>query len=141
MKCILIIDDDQEVRDKIKDLLENEGFNTIIANGGIEAINALLKGTPDLIVSEATMSDMDGYQILNHLQKQPAYCTIPFIFLSSRTNPADIREGMNKGAADYLTKPFRAKELLSAISAQLKKKDKYDQRLKDAYYSASKTQN
>lgn len=138
MKKILIIEEDAEVRKQIKDLLENEGFKTIIAKGGIEAINALLKGTPDLIISETTMSDIDGYKVLNHLQKQPAYCTIPFIFLSSKADPEDIRKGMNKGAADYLTKPFRAKDLLSAISAQLKKKDKYDQRLKEAYYSAIK---
>ena len=118
---ILVIEDETTVGLNIKEILESGGFDAIVAADGKIGIQMAKEQLPDLIVCDIMMPDMDGYSVLTELQQDPATTTIPFIFLTAKTTRDDVRQGMNLGADDYLTKPFRRKELLEAIASRLAK--------------------
>ena len=126
MNTILVVEDDKEVRDTIVDLLEGAGYSAIPKYNGIEAVSFLESNIPDLVISDVMMPHIDGYQLLEYFKKLPATAAVPFIFISAKSSFLDIRNGMLSGADDYITKPFRAKELLQSIETQLKKKEKVD---------------
>ena len=131
MKNILVIEDEREVRLSIIELLENAGYKIISAEDGQQAIQLLESGIPDLVISDIMMPKINGYQVLEHFQKVAATAKIPFIFLSAKADHSDIRFGMNGGADDYMTKPFRAKELLRAVEARLKKAEKVEKTIEE----------
>ncbi len=122
MTKILIIEDDKDLRADITELLNANSYETISAAGGIEAMEKIKEGIPDLVLSDIMMPEMDGYEVLNMFQNNDSTAAVPFIFISAKVESEDIRKGMNCGADDYLTKPFRAKDLLAAVEAKLKKK-------------------
>ena len=125
-KKILIIEDDKEVRETITELVENAGYNPIAMPDGQQAIRFLEHEIPDLIISDIMMPNVDGFQVLEHVKSLQTTSTVPFIFISARADQSDVRTGMISGAEDYITKPFRAKELIQSIQTQLKKKEKLD---------------
>ncbi len=131
MEKILVIEDENEVRTSIIDLLDAAGYDTISASDGLEALKAVRNCIPDLVISDIMMPRMDGYSVLDEFQKDPATAAVPFIFLTAKVEPSDIRKGMNKGADDYVIKPFKAKELLRTIEIRLEKKRRYDKKLKE----------
>jgi diguanylate cyclase (GGDEF)-like protein len=118
---ILIIEDEEPIRELIKDILTLEGFDVITASNGKDGLELAIFTLPNLILCDVTMPEFNGYEVLAELQKTFFTQTIPFIFLTARTSTENIRAGMNLGADDYLTKPFDENELLSAIYARLKK--------------------
>lgn len=118
---ILVIEDEQDVRLNIIEILASGGFEPIDAENGITGIQTAKEKSPDLIICDIKMPDLDGYQVLQELRQDPATAMIPFVFLTAKTEKADIRYGMNLGADDYLTKPFRRVELLDTIAARLKR--------------------
>lgn len=121
MKKILVIEDEQPVRANILELLEAEDFEVIGAeNGFIGAIWAQ-ENLPDLIICDVMMPEVDGYEVLSALRQDQITAAIPFIFLTAMADKADIRQGMELGADDYLTKPFTRDELLGAIASRLTK--------------------
>jgi CheY-like chemotaxis protein len=120
---ILVIEDDDNVRKNIVTLLEEENYNVFSANGGRTGIEMAKKEIPDLIISDILMPEIDGYRVLEELSKNKALSTIPFIFLTAKVEREDIRKGMQLGADDYLFKPFKSEELLSAIISRLKKRE------------------
>jgi len=121
MKKILVIEDEQTVRESILDLLEAEGFSGIGGENGNVGLQLARDNHPDLILCDVQMPDLDGYSVLTHLRRSTNTADIPFIFLTARGAKADIRYGMELGADDYLTKPCTATELLGAISGRLAK--------------------
>lgn len=121
MTKILVIEDEELVRENILDLLEAEDFDTIAAANGKIGLNLALSESPDLILCDMMMPELDGYGVLTTLRQEPATATIPFIFLTAKSAKADFRQGMDMGADDYLTKPFTRAELLSAIVNRLEK--------------------
>lgn len=121
MKKILIIEDEQPVRANLLERLKIEGFNAIAAENGTIGVQMALTHVPDLIICDVMMPELDGYGVLTALRQNPVTEMIPFIFLSAKSDKADLREGMSLGADDYLTKPFRSKELLKAIATRLEK--------------------
>ncbi len=121
MKRILIIEDEPQVRANIATILEMEGYTPVTATNGTEGITRAREQAPDLVLCDITMPEIDGYTVLATLRTDPALTNVPFIFLTAKTARADVRLGMNLGADDYLTKPFLAPELLSAIEARLKR--------------------
>lgn len=121
MKKILIIEDDINVRRNICELLELEDFNVIAAANGCIGVQLALKEIPDLIISDVMMPELDGYGVLKTLREHPATATIPFIFLTAKSDKTDFRQGMELGADDYLTKPFTRVELLTAVTCRLEK--------------------
>lgn len=121
MEKILIIEDDELVRTNTLEILKEEGYNVIEASTGKDGIEMARQHHPDLILSDILMPEGDGFSVLNELQKDMVTASIPFVFLSSRTSSSDIREGMQKGADDYLPKPFKIKDLLDTIQTRIAK--------------------
>ncbi|MFN6528583.1 EAL domain-containing response regulator [Nostoc sp. ChiSLP03a] len=121
MPKILIIEDEEAVRENILDLLEAEDFETIAAANGRIGVNLAISEVPDLILCDMMMPEIDGYGVLTTLRQEPSTATIPFIFLTAKSAKSDFRQGMDMGADDYITKPFTRAELLSAIMNRLEK--------------------
>lgn len=124
MVQILVIEDEAWIRESAIELLEAEGFEAIEATNGLEGLHKAQELLPDLIVCDVMMPEMDGYALLEKLQENEKTASIPFIFLTAKVDKKDMRQGMDLGADDYLTKPFSRAELLFSISARLKKKQK-----------------
>jgi DNA-binding LytR/AlgR family response regulator len=122
-KKILLIEDDFSVRTTIKELLENNNYVVFAATDGKEGIQLAQEIHPDLIISDIMMPHVNGYEVLKSLRKDPEFNDIPFVFLSAKAEISDFREGMDLGADDYLTKPFRAASLLKMIENKLIKFD------------------
>lgn len=127
MKKILVIEDEELLRANTVQILELEDFITIEANNGWIGIKLAQEHLPDLILCDVMMPGVDGYGVLAALRQNPATATIPFIFTTAKASKADLRQGMNLGADDYLTKPITADELLSAISTRLEKQVAFSQ--------------
>ncbi|MTJ12183.1 EAL domain-containing response regulator [Anabaena sp. UHCC 0187] len=121
MPKILVIEDEESVRENLLDLLEAENFETVVAANGRIGLNMAMSEYPDLILCDMMMPELDGYGVLTALRQEPSTATIPFIFLTAKSAKSDFRQGMNMGADDYLTKPFTRSELLSAILNKLEK--------------------
>ncbi|MCL6432635.1 MAG: response regulator [Leptolyngbyaceae cyanobacterium HOT.MB2.61] len=121
MKKILIIEDERSIREMILELLEKEGFQTIGAEDGSVGIQKAQEHMPDLILCDVVMPRPNGYEVLSALRHHPATATIPFIFLTAMGAKENIRQGMQLGADDYLTKPFTTEELLGAIASRFEK--------------------
>lgn len=120
-KRILIIEDSVDIRENTAELLELSGFVVETASDGLEGIRLARSWNPDLVVCDIMMPNLDGFGVLQVFSSQPELSSIPFIFLTAKTDRADMRQGMEMGADDYLTKPFQEVELLKAIEARLKK--------------------
>lgn len=118
---ILVIEDDVKVQDNLVDILELEGFETIAAGNGLHGIQLAKSEHPDLIICDVMMPELDGYGVLEQLRHDQATVTIPFIFLTAKADRPDLRQGMELGADDYLTKPFTPTELRQAIATRLEK--------------------
>jgi len=127
MPRILVIEDEAMLRDSLLDLLSLEDFEVRGAENGRIGLELAHQEHPDLIICDVMMPELDGYQVLTALQQDPATATIPFIFLTAKSEPTDLRQGMALGADDYLTKPFSYKELLRAIETRLIKRTVIDQ--------------
>ena len=121
MKKILIIEDNQDVRENTADILELANYEVCTAENGKEGVELAKKLNPDIILCDIMMPELDGYGVLKNLSKYKETATIPFIFLTAKTERTDVRKGMNLGADDYLTKPFEESELLEAVETRLKK--------------------
>ncbi len=122
MRKIVLIEDDNGIRESIIDLLENEGFEIFTADNGEDGINSVKENLPDIIICDIIMPGKNGYDVINELSKCKETAAIPFIFLTAKVEKGDIRYGMELGADDYLTKPFRLDELMKAVESRLKKK-------------------
>ncbi|MFP4121193.1 EAL domain-containing response regulator [Coleofasciculus sp.] len=121
MTTILVIEDEKAIHRNLLKLLNAEGFETLSADNGRIGVKLAQTKQPDLIICDILMPGLDGYGVLKILQQHPLTATIPFIFLTAKTEQADIRQGMTLGADDYVTKPFTRAQILSAIAARLQK--------------------
>jgi CRP-like cAMP-binding protein/CheY-like chemotaxis protein len=121
MKKILIIEDNPEVRENTSEILDLAGYKVVTAHNGKAGVELAQKESPDLIICDIMMPELDGYGVLHILNMKPETAGIPFIFLTAKTEKTDIRKGMNLGADDYLTKPFDDTDLLNAIEARMRK--------------------
>ncbi len=121
MTSVLIIEDDGVIRENILDLLEAEGYEGMEAGDGKAGIATALARRPDVIICDITMPVMDGHQVLQRLRDYPETAAVPFVFLTARAEREDVREGMARGADDYLTKPFTRQELLACIESRLER--------------------
>lgn len=124
MKKILVIEDNNDVRENLVELLELSNYEIQEAENGKVGLEKALSFNPDLILCDVMMPILDGYEVMKILSKNPKLNHIPLIFLTAKTEKADFRKGMGLGAEDYLTKPFNSVELLDAIENRLKKAEK-----------------
>ncbi|MBV5260656.1 EAL domain-containing protein [Synechococcus moorigangaii CMS01] len=118
---ILVVEDEDSIRELIVTLLIAEDYQVLEAENGQIGVGIAIENRPDLIICDIMMPGLDGYGVLEILQADPETETIPFIFLTAKGTKENIREGMNLGADDYLTKPFTTHELLDAIKTRLRK--------------------
>lgn len=136
MLKILVIEDDELIRETIKQLLESHSYRVITAENGRVGVQVALSDLPDLILCDVQMPELDGYEVLRTLRQNSLAATIPFIFLTAQGAKADFRRGMELGADDYLTKPFTKLELLGAISSRVSKRQTITQPLTEALQQA-----
>jgi CRP-like cAMP-binding protein len=120
-KTILVIDDNNDLRENTAEILDLAGYRTLTAENGKRGVEVATKEKPDVIICDIMMPELDGYGVLHLLRKNPGTQNIPFIFLTAKTERSDFRKGMEMGADDYVTKPFEDIELLNAIEVRLKK--------------------
>jgi len=118
---ILVIEDDESIRENIAEMLIDKGFTVLVAENGIAGLRIAQENHPNLILCDIMMPKLDGYGVLLELRKKPETELIPFIFLTARADRDDQRTGMRLGADDYVTKPFSRADLLEAISTRLAK--------------------
>jgi len=121
MSTILIIEDEEGIRENIYELLSAEDFEVLLAENGKTGIQLAQQQRPDLIICDIMMPEVDGYGVLNQLRQNLSTEAIPFIFLTAKSAKADLRQGMESGADDYLSKPFTREALLRAIAARFEK--------------------
>lgn len=116
---IMLIEDEEELREQVADMLRLDGFDVTEAIDGQNALELLVETNPHIILCDVAMPNMDGYEVLERVRRNTYYSQLPFIFLTARAERHSIRHGMSLGADDYLTKPFTRTELLTAIDARL----------------------
>lgn len=118
---ILIVEDEEPIRELLKMELETEGFIVDVAANGEEGLKKVESFLPDLVVCDVMMPVMDGFTMQEKLSQDPRFKDIPLIFLTAKSDKKDIRFGKSIGADDYITKPFEFEDLLVSINAKLKK--------------------
>ena len=121
MKKILVVDDDLTLRKVLQNSLERKGYQVISVGSATEALIKFSQDIPDIIVSDVSMPEMDGFEFCRQLRSQPSGKLIPFIFLSAKNELDDRIQGRTIGADSYLTKPFEMKELLANIEALIER--------------------
>ena len=121
MLSVLVIEDETSVQENITQILEFEGYSVLVASDGLQGVQRAREELPDLIACDIMMPELSGYDVLQELSHDLATATIPFIFLTAKTERHDIRKGMELGADDYITKPFTSVELVAAIRTRLEK--------------------
>lgn len=124
-KTILLIEDDEILSNNVAELLEVANYNVLIAHNGKRGVEVARNELPDLIISDIMMPELDGYGVYEILRRNKDTRTIPFIFLTVKSDPGDIRKGMNMGVDDYITKPFDEQDLLMAVRNRLAKRAMY----------------
>lgn len=123
---ILVVEDAEPLRNDIIEMLTFEGFDVRGAENGLFGVDMARSYLPDLIVCDIMMPEKNGYEVLQELQADLDTKTIPFIFLTAKTDRADRTEGMKLGADDFMTKPFKVTELLERIHARIKRREDYN---------------
>lgn len=123
MKTILLIEDNNEVRENTAEILELANYKVYQAENGKIGVEMAQKHKPDLIICDIMMPVLDGYGVIHLLGKTLETALIPFIFLTAKSERIDFRKGMEMGADDYITKPFDDVELLRAVESRLKKNE------------------
>ncbi len=124
MKKILVIEDNQEVRENIAEILMLTGYEVIQAKNGREGVSSVIKERPDLVLCDVMMPELDGFGVLRVMNNHPELMDIPFIFLTAKSEKEDFRKGMGLGADDYIAKPFDHTELIDAVEMRLRKSDR-----------------
>lgn len=138
MKKILLVEDEKELRDNIRILLESEGYIVNLAENGLEALKTIDTDYPDLIISDIMMPFMNGYELFETVKEDLKAKIIPFIFLTAKSDIHSMRYGMNLGADDYLTKPFTQEDLLQSIKIRFDKSEALSKRINEIRNNISK---
>ncbi len=118
---ILVVDDHQLLLEAIRDLLLADGYEVGTAANGLEALDCIQGRTPDLILSDINMPQMNGYDLYQKVRENPSWVRIPFIFLTARGERTDVLRGKALGAEDYFVKPFDSEDLLTTIKSRLER--------------------
>ncbi|SDB58769.1 Two-component sensor histidine kinase, contains HisKA and HATPase domains [Bauldia litoralis] len=117
---VLVVDDNADMRDYLRHLLQWHGYRVDVAADGLVALEMIERAPPDLVLSDLMMPNLDGFGLLVRLRKNPATRELPFIALSARAGEESKIEGLEAGADDYLVKPFSSRELFARVSAAIK---------------------
>ncbi len=125
---ILVVEDDRNLMQGIREILELQEYRVLTANNGLDGLEIMQshKTPPDLIVSDIMMPGMNGYEFFEAVRNEVRWTAIPFIFLTAKGEKSDVRAGKSMGADDYVTKPFDAEDLLVAVDAKLRRRKELD---------------
>ena len=121
---IIIVDDDRETRELLAMALQMEDFEVTQAANGLRLISTLHVDQPDLILLDVNMSWIDGFELCRAVRKNEDFKDIPVIFISARSSTADVKRGIEAGAADYFTKPIELQTLIARIKELIPPKRK-----------------
>ena len=135
MRKILVIEDQPQMLKNISLILEMEGYEVFGAENGRAGLELIRGQLPDLVICDVMMPEIDGRGVLKDLRADPATATLPFIFLTANGEKADVRQGMNLGADDYLTKPVAREDLLAAVTSRLSRKLAHRREVEEAQSS------
>ncbi len=119
MKKILIVDDDPYILLSLEFLMKKGGNEVMIARNGTEALDIINTNKPDLILLDIMMPDVDGYSICKYIKSIKALKDIIVVFLTAKTQEADVQKGYKLGAAKYISKPFSTRELVKEVKELL----------------------
>lgn len=124
MADLLIVEDDQNIRETLRDILELAGYNVRVSSNGKEGYKSILTHKPDLVLCDVNMPELDGFELLGAINQRMKNEVMPsFLFLTARTGSQDVRHGMRLGADDYILKPFDHTEVLEIIELRLNKRN------------------
>jgi two-component system response regulator RegX3 len=115
---VLLVDDHADLLKPLQRKFESEGFHAVTASDGAEALEVFDRAQPDVVVLDVMMPEVDGITVCKRIREISA---VPVIFLSAKGEEGDVVEGLNLGADDYVTKPFRVNELVSRVRAALRR--------------------
>jgi DNA-binding response OmpR family regulator len=121
-KMVLVVDDDQAIRDMVGKALKAKGYDVTLARDGLEA-SEILGGTqrpPDLLICDVMMPNFDGFTLAKLVKNHAELRTMPIIFLTAKTQAKDLATGISLGARHYVTKPFSIKDLLDKVEKTLR---------------------
>lgn len=130
MKSILVIEDNDDLREFLKELLLDNGYSAQIAHDGIKGLSLIKKSQPDLVVLDLGLPNLSGETVCQEIRKK--YPDVQILMLTARDKTSDVVAGLNLGADDYVTKPFKAEELLARIKARLRQGGDIEHNLKIA---------
>ena len=117
---ILVVDDDPAIAEMLTMVLQREGFDTVMVGDGLEAVAAASRENPDLILLDLMLPGMGGVDVCRNVREESA---VPIIMLTAKTDTVDVVLGLESGADDYVTKPFKPKELVARVRARLRRRD------------------
>ena len=140
-KKILLIDDSEFILESTFTLLEFAGYEVISATNGAMGLEKAKSELPDLIICDVSMPGMSGFEVVSAVRADPSIAHTPFIFLTAFTEKTKMREGIERGADDYLTKPFTKKELIAAVDTQWKRASKVDVKIQGEVANVGKKLN
>ncbi len=123
-KRILVVEDEQDIAQLVQHYLQKEGFRSVTAMNGIEALNKIKEEKPDLIVLDLMLPEMDGLEVCKRVRSVPDTAMLPIIMLTAKAEESDTIVGLELGADDYVTKPFSPKALVARVKALLRRIDR-----------------
>jgi DNA-binding response OmpR family regulator len=118
-KRILVVDDDENILNLEKTILEQKGFEVTPAAGGVAALELLAEGGFDLVLLDVMMPEVDGFAVCRKIKEDPRHKDLPVIFLTARGGGEALAEGFESGAIMYINKPFTANKLLTIVNTML----------------------
>ena len=118
-RTVLIVEDNNIIRDQIVAILEMSGYTAMAAANGSDGLRLACQSRPALIISDVAMPELNGLDMLRNIRQNPEFDHTPVVLLSAMIATEDIRKGLELGASDYLTKPFRITDLLQVVSRHL----------------------
>jgi DNA-binding response OmpR family regulator len=132
-KKILIVEDEGDILHLVKHYLEKEGFRTVVATTGLQALKKVTEDTPDLVVLDLMLPEMDGLEVCKRLRSAPSTAMLPIIILTAKAEESDTIVGLELGADDYVTKPFSPKTLVARLKALLRRVERTPETEPDLY--------
>jgi len=123
---ILVVDDNEDILFNLRIMLDKKGYDVISSTSGDLALKSLstLERLPEVIISDIMMPGMNGYELFSSVSEKPKWNHIPFLFLTAKSTPEDIRLGKMLGVDDYITKPFKEQDLLASIAGKIARNKK-----------------
>jgi two-component system phosphate regulon response regulator PhoB len=120
-KNVFVVEDEEDILDLVRHHLTKEGFVVATAVNGLEAVKAILRKPPDLILLDLMLPGLDGLEVCRQLKKEPKTAEIPILMVTAKDEESDVVAGLELGADDYVVKPFRMKELIARVRAALRR--------------------